>query len=329
MLISRRRAAAGLLAGFGVSGLAGTAAFAQAPIEAAPQPDETVDTTRGRFEHIMAPVKINGAGPFKFLIDTGANTSCVSQLLADRLALTPGPMARVHTVVGVRERPSVIIDHLEVGVRTRRDVKAPSLNMATSIQADGVLGVDWLKGQRIVFDFKAQTLEIARSKTELEAEKRVIVPASRRWGQLTIIDADASGEKIRALLDSGSQLTICNTAMRDMILAANRRKRMPEEQLMVSMETVAGEAFTGRQLSAFPPPGRPAPGQCAGDPRRHACLQAVEPDRDARRRPGARSAHPVRDRGPRLRPLSRDLRHRLGRRPAHHGSRPSLPPGSG
>lgn len=248
MLISRRRAAAGLLAGFGVSGLAGTAAFAQAPIEAAPQPDETVDTTRGRFEHIMAPVKINGAGPFKFLIDTGANTSCVSQLLADRLALTPGPMARVHTVVGVRERPSVIIDHLEVGVRTRRDVKAPSLNMATSIQADGVLGVDWLKGQRIVFDFKAQTLEIARSKTEVEAEKRVIVPASRRWGQLTIIDADASGEKIRALLDSGSQLTICNTAMRDMILAANRRKRMPEEQLMVSMETVAGEAFTGRQL---------------------------------------------------------------------------------
>jgi predicted aspartyl protease len=248
MSISRRQAAAGLLAGFGMSGLARPDAVAQVLTEPDAHPDETVDTTRGRFEHIMAPVKINGAGPFKFLIDTGANISCVSQLLADRLALTPGPTAKVHTVVGVRDRPSVIIDHLEVGARTRRGVKAPSLNIATSIQADGVLGVDWLKGQRLVFDFKGQTLEIAKSKYERENEKRVIIPASRRWGQLTIIDADASGVKIRALIDSGSQLTICNMAMRDLIVADNRRKRMPEEHLLIDMETVAGETFSGRQL---------------------------------------------------------------------------------
>ena len=36
---------------------------------------------------IIVPVKINGHGPFKFVLDTGATFTCIDQKLADQLKL--------------------------------------------------------------------------------------------------------------------------------------------------------------------------------------------------------------------------------------------------
>ena len=43
-----------------------------------------------KFLFMLAPVIINGAGPFQFIIDTGANTSCINQDLALSLGLPAG-----------------------------------------------------------------------------------------------------------------------------------------------------------------------------------------------------------------------------------------------
>src|SRR4051812_35516668 len=127
MFVSRRRAAAGLLAaGAAVAPL--SHAFAQpTPDTAGADTPTQLDTGRDAFEHMMAPVTINGQGPFQFLMDTGANVSCVSRSLAERLMLPPLPPSRVHTVVGVRERPAVLIETLRVGDRSRRGVHAAAL----------------------------------------------------------------------------------------------------------------------------------------------------------------------------------------------------------
>ncbi|MDB5422770.1 MAG: hypothetical protein JWQ29_186, partial [Phenylobacterium sp.] len=95
-----RRHAAGLLAAGAIMSPA-LPAMAQPVIEVpdADDPPARIDTGRDRYEHMLAPVSINGQGPFQFLMDTGANVSCVSRALADRLELTPGPSGRVHTVV--------------------------------------------------------------------------------------------------------------------------------------------------------------------------------------------------------------------------------------
>ena len=42
-----------------------------------------------------------------------------------------------------------------MGPRNRRKVRAPALPIKGS-DVDGVLGVDWLKGQRLVLDFKGR-----------------------------------------------------------------------------------------------------------------------------------------------------------------------------
>jgi len=75
-----------------------------------------------------------------------------------------------------------------------------------------------------------------------------VVPARRRLGQLTIVDADLSGRRISAIIDSGAQLTLCNAPLRRLVLDAERRKGQPMEHQKVKLETLAGEPFTGEML---------------------------------------------------------------------------------
>jgi predicted aspartyl protease len=245
---NRREAAIGLLAAALPSAALAQASGVQTEMPDEDVPNASLDTTEDKSEHMLAPVSINGQGPFNFLLDTGANVSCVSHRLADKLALTAGPPAIVHTVVGARERPSVVIDNLQVGSRNRRRVTAPSLPIVGP-EVDGVLGVDWLKGQRLILDFKANKLEITHSqRDESEPGHVAVVPARRRHGQLTIVDADLSGKRISAIIDSGAQATLCNTPLREMVRKEALRKGFVEETRMVRMETLAGETFHGETM---------------------------------------------------------------------------------
>lgn len=248
---TRRYAALGLAAA-SAAALGATRAFAtEQPIVELPDedfPDTLLGLKESRFEHMLAPVTVNGRGPFNFLLDTGANTSCVSHKLMEKLSLTSDETARVHTVVGVRERPIVMLDELQVGPRNRKRVRAPALPIKGS-EVDGVLGVDWLKGQRLELDFKGRTLQITKSqRDEGRPGKVVVVPARRRHGQLTIVDADLSGKRISAIIDSGAQGTLCNGKLRELVKASEVRKGKSEPPRFVKMETLAGESFTGESL---------------------------------------------------------------------------------
>jgi hypothetical protein len=244
--LTRRGAGLGLLAG-GAVALPLSRAWAEDPPTGSHIPqDSPTDVTTGHdpFEHMLAPVSINGQGPFHFLIDTGANVSCVSHELADRLMLAPGAPTQVHTTVGVRTRPSVMIDSLNVGSRTRKDVRAASMP-ALGPQVDGVLGVDWLVGQRLTLDFKRKSLEISRSHYDESRENHVVVPARKRQGQLTIVDADLSGHRINAMVDSGSQATICNAPLRDLVELIEHHRGQPRTPMPVKLESLVGEPFNG------------------------------------------------------------------------------------
>jgi predicted aspartyl protease len=252
MLLSRRDAALGLLSG-AAAALPLAQAWAQPhepPVLETPdteEPPTLLGAEKDKFEHLMAPVAINGQGPFNFILDTGANVSCISHELAERLQLAPAGSAPVHTMVGVRSRPSVLIDTLKVGARDRRSVRAPAMAFYGP-QVDGVLGVDWLKGQRLVLDFRRKSIEITKSRSEISTSSRVIVPARRRWGQLTIVDADLSGHRISAMIDSGAQATLCNTPLYNLVNRLEARSPTKRPRDKVYLETIAGEPFTGEMF---------------------------------------------------------------------------------
>ncbi len=243
MQLSRRQASASLIA-LAATGAPLSQALAQTL--ATEEPPTEFGAGRDGYEHMLAPVSVNGQGPFQFLMDTGANTSCVSRDLAERLMLTGTAPARIHTVVSVRERPTVLIDRLQVGDRSRKAVRAAALPLNKGL--DGVLGVDWLEGQRLVLAFKAKSISIAHSVRDVAADGSVIVPARRRMGQLTIVDADLNGRPISAMVDSGSQMTIANSPLRALVAADNRRSGASDTYPQVGMETLAGEPFSGEML---------------------------------------------------------------------------------
>lgn len=247
---TRRTAALGVLAA-SAAALPATKALADTPVVELPDADEPnakLAMTESSFEHMLAPVSVNGRGPFNFLLDTGANTSCVSHKLAEKLSLKSRETAKVHTVVGVRDRPIVTLDELQVGPRNRKRVRAPALPIKGS-EVDGVLGVDWLKGQRLEMDFRKMSMQITKSQSdESEPGKVVVVPARRRHGQLTIVDADLSGKRISAIIDSGAQGTLCNSKLRDLVRASEARKGKTEPVREVRMESLAGEVFVGEAV---------------------------------------------------------------------------------
>src|SRR5580704_18446199 len=60
------------------------------PVQTAPDPTLFASpTTRDHIGRIVAPVMVNGRGPYRFIIDTGASDSTVSPDLARTLGLQP------------------------------------------------------------------------------------------------------------------------------------------------------------------------------------------------------------------------------------------------
>ena len=244
-----RRGAAGAIGGTLLLG--GGLAHAQTPPAPAPAITEDDETTleptqvasgKDAFARITVPVMINGQGPFDFMVDTGANRSCISTTLAARLDLPEGGKVVVNTIIGRRTRQSVLVDRLQVGNRAQRRVKVPVLPfVGTNIE--GLLAVDWLRGQRLVLNMAEKHVAITASRRDVSGQKSVVVPARKQAGQLTIIDADMGAKPISCMIDSGAQLSIGNPTLRKMLAP-----RVEQKLEKVTMVSVTGETFAGDML---------------------------------------------------------------------------------
>jgi predicted aspartyl protease len=195
---------------------------------------------------MTVPVSIAGKGPYRFLVDTGAERTVIARELAHRLQLSPGNRAMLHTMSGSGEVATVIIPKLDLSAQSVRQIHAPSL-AALNIGAVGMLGIDSLQQQRVVFDFGKKTMSITPS-ARLEQRwdpETVVVTARSRYGRLVLVDAQAEGEKLLVILDSGSQVTVGNEALRNRLIA----KKKMGDTYPVELVSVTG-GVTSADLTA-------------------------------------------------------------------------------
>ncbi len=250
--ISRR----GLIAGGFAGAATAPAAWAQeamqaqgeTPILPSTQLDETetdVDTqTDNKSMRMTAPVMLNGKGPYDFFLDTGANRSAISSSTASRLGLRRGRAMRIHTLLGPVEVPSAQLDRLQVGDRTQSNLTVPVLPDGGVTGADGILGIDWLKGQRLTLDMLGDRLEIRKTRVAMYTGSTV-VPARLRHGQLTIIDADVNGRgRLNCMIDSGSEVSVGNTLLRT--LASSRSDKFEKSIQTIDLIDAANRRFQGQ-----------------------------------------------------------------------------------
>ena len=193
------------------------------------------------YDRMTVPVRLSGNGPYRFLVDTGADKTAISRQIAGQLKLVGGASTSVHSVAGVSTVATANAS-LEVA---RKDVSiqdAPLLDSA-NMGADGILGVDSLSSQRVVFDFEGQTMSIVPSQSAEAANEpgSIVVKAKRKKGRLLMTDATVNGRNVTVVVDTGAQVCIGNEALRQKLTARNLTDPLEKVQLL----SVTGEQLSG------------------------------------------------------------------------------------
>jgi predicted aspartyl protease len=201
------------------------AAAQQAAPPATPLADPTADDLAflDHDDRMTVPVQIAGAGPFAFIIDTGAQRSVISRQLAMQLGLPPGPRVRLTAITGTSAVDTVVIPSLSVSTLGARRVEAPSLE-AQNLGALGILGIDTLQDHALTIDFDRQRMTVTPAtghKPPPRESGEIVVRARSLFGQLVVTDATVAGRRVRVVLDTGTSVTLGNLALRRLL---SRRK---------------------------------------------------------------------------------------------------------
>mgnify|MGYP002776991910 CR=1 FL=1 len=163
-------------------------------------------------------VHVNGRGPYRFVVDSGADSSVVGSKLAALLGLPAGQPAILNSTTAVRQVDRVEVESLRVGPTTVEFLELPVLEEA-DIGGDGLLGLDALIEQRLMLDFDKRviTVDDGRVRPPFSADEIVVTGRLRR-GQLILTQVRAGHVGMEAIVDTGSEITIGNTALRDQLL---------------------------------------------------------------------------------------------------------------
>jgi predicted aspartyl protease len=111
---------------------------------------------------VVVPVFLNGQGPFRFLLDTGATHSILSTAVADQLRIPTGSRGALITAGGSVPVTVRVIEAVQIGsVRIGKTTIAVSdAEILRTLHVDGIIGADYLKQFRISIDYVHHVLSL-------------------------------------------------------------------------------------------------------------------------------------------------------------------------
>jgi hypothetical protein len=242
-------------------GLAGTAAAAEPPHISRPRPapptpadvpplppavyDPTLavggeDVKARKVEtRLSVDVQVNGRGPYKFIVDSGADTSAVGLRIAHDLQLPLGTPAILNGMTSRDLVDRVKVAELTMGPSTIRDLELPALREA-DVGGDGLIGIDALTQQRLMMDFEKRLIKVedARKPPRAFSPDEIVIVAKRRRGQLILTEVRAGRISLDAVIDTGAEISIGNTALREKLLRRGRDRFWTVEAIGVTGVTI-------------------------------------------------------------------------------------------
>jgi predicted aspartyl protease len=197
-------------------------------IVTAPEPRFVAPTLRDRIGRVWAPVYVNGEGPLRLVLDTGATRSAVTVEAAARLRLrvSDAPTVLLRGMTGEAQVPLVDVESIEIGDLTVEPAKLLVVKDAFG-GAEGVLAARGLKDRRILIEFRRDHIEIVRSKNQRASTGFSVLPIRLLRGHVPTVRAVVGNVEVRAIIDTGAQQTTGNLALREALIA---RRRVEEKQ---------------------------------------------------------------------------------------------------
>jgi len=173
---------------------------------------------------LSVDVQVNGKGPYHFVVDSGADTSAVGLRIAHDLELPLGTPVILNGTTSRDVVDRVKVAQLSLGPSVIRDLELPALREA-DVGGDGLIGIDALARQRLMMDFEKKLIKVEdAAKPPPRLPNEIVITARRQRGQLILTAVQAAGLALDAVIDTGSEITIGNLALRDKLIRGNRDK---------------------------------------------------------------------------------------------------------
>lgn len=183
------------------------------------EPGFASPTTLDRVGRILVPVTINGQGPFRMMVDTGANRSTITREVAQRLGLELEGAATVvlNGVTGSSKVPMVHVQQIRAGDLVLEDQEVPVVETNLAHGTDGILGIAGLREHRLLVDFKRDLVTITRS--GFTRPEGYLIRANRVAGGLLGAKVRIGRVRAFAVLDTGGERTLGNRALQEALRA--------------------------------------------------------------------------------------------------------------
>jgi predicted aspartyl protease len=193
-------------------------------VVSAPEPKYVAPTLRDRIGRIWAPVFVDGQGPLRLVLDTGATTVALTHDAANLLGLPVerARQVRLRGTTGSRVVPQVPVRQLEIGDFLAENQRVILVDDAFG-GADGVLATRLLRDRRIQVEFRKDRIEITRSRGQPAPSGFSTIPVKFAARQVPWVDAWIGPVKVKAIIDTGAQQTLGNLALRTALTEARRR----------------------------------------------------------------------------------------------------------
>ncbi|HYE28647.1 MAG TPA: retroviral-like aspartic protease family protein [Allosphingosinicella sp.] len=190
---------------------------------------------RKRETRLTVEVRVNGRGPYQFVVDSGADTSVVGLRIAHDLELPLGTPVVLNNMTDRNIVDRVHVAELSLGPSTIRNLQLPALREA-DLGGAGMIGIDALARQRLMMDFEKKLIRVEdASKPVRSMPGDIVVTARLQRGQLILTEVKAGPVTLDAVVDTGSQISIGNSALREKLVKRRLHK----------LETVTAIGVTG------------------------------------------------------------------------------------
>jgi predicted aspartyl protease len=217
-------------------------------IVVAPEPRYVAPTQRDRIGRVWVPVMINGQGPFRLVLDSGAMRSAVNMSVAQALRLRTdvSPPVMLLGVTGRAVTPTIVVDNISVGDLSVGPSVLPIIADAFG-GAEGLLGMLGMENKRIYIDFRNDFINISLSRNRRAAAGFETIPFRKDPLNLLVVSARAGGLPVRAIIDTGAQASLGNEALRFALQRQINRKQQSKDEITGAtgdMQTGVGVQIT-------------------------------------------------------------------------------------